>query len=123
MAGHVTLRLSLSSWAAGQLHRLVAPFATAAAAERLIIDPRLVILPHGFERLDLNHQSNERPSTDRNDNQDRCPVVSMEKQKGKRMKRRDFIKVGGVGLAATAVASPAIAQSNPEIKWRLAASW
>jgi TRAP-type mannitol/chloroaromatic compound transport system substrate-binding protein len=39
------------------------------------------------------------------------------------MKRRDFIKVGGVGLAATAVAAPAIAQSNPEIKWRLAASW
>src|SRR5207344_1916929 len=42
---------------------------------------------------------------------------------GKQMKRRDFLKVGGVGLAATAVAAPAIAQSNPEIKWRLAASW
>src|SRR5204862_2994872 len=35
----------------------------------------------------------------------------------------DFLKVGGVGLAATAVAAPAIAQSAPEIKWRLAASW
>ena len=38
--------------------------------------------------------------------------------------RRKFIKAAGAGgLAATAVASPAIAQSSPEIKWRLAASW
>jgi TRAP-type mannitol/chloroaromatic compound transport system substrate-binding protein len=39
------------------------------------------------------------------------------------MKRRDFLKAGGVGLAASAVAAPAIAQSMPEMKWRLAASW
>src|SRR3981081_2132278 len=40
------------------------------------------------------------------------------------MKRRDFLKAGGVGLAASAVvAAPAIAQSNPEIKWRYTASW
>ncbi|HEY7246305.1 MAG TPA: TRAP transporter substrate-binding protein [Xanthobacteraceae bacterium] len=39
------------------------------------------------------------------------------------MKRRDFLKVAGTGLAGSAVAAPAIAQSMPEIKWRLTASW
>ena len=38
------------------------------------------------------------------------------------MKRRDFLKVSAAGAAATAVASPAIAQSSPEIKWRLTSS-
>src|ERR1700676_5439727 len=39
------------------------------------------------------------------------------------MKRRDFIRATGVGVAAAAVAAPAIAQSSPEIKWRMMASW
>ncbi|MDP1581899.1 MAG: TRAP transporter substrate-binding protein [Bradyrhizobium sp.] len=40
------------------------------------------------------------------------------------MKRRDFIKVTGAGVVGAAVmAAPAIAQSTPEIKWRMAASW
>jgi TRAP-type mannitol/chloroaromatic compound transport system substrate-binding protein len=39
------------------------------------------------------------------------------------MKRREFLKVAGTGFAASAVTAPAIAQSMPEIRWRLTASW
>src|SRR5216684_4805509 len=39
------------------------------------------------------------------------------------MRRRAFIATGGLGLAGAALATPAIAQSQPEIKWRMAASW
>jgi TRAP-type mannitol/chloroaromatic compound transport system substrate-binding protein len=39
------------------------------------------------------------------------------------MKRRDFIKATGIGVAGAAVAAPAIAQSSPEIKWRMTTSW
>ena len=35
------------------------------------------------------------------------------------MKRRNFLATAGAGLAAGAVAKPAIAQSSPEIRWRL----
>ena len=39
------------------------------------------------------------------------------------MERRSFLKKAVAGAAATTVAAPAIAQSNPKIQWRLAASW
>jgi TRAP-type mannitol/chloroaromatic compound transport system substrate-binding protein len=39
------------------------------------------------------------------------------------MQRRQFLKVAGAGMAASTVAAPAIAQSMPEVKWRLTASW
>jgi len=39
------------------------------------------------------------------------------------MKRREFLKVGAAGMAASALAAPAVAQSIPEVKWRLTASW
>ena len=40
------------------------------------------------------------------------------------MKRRDFIKVTGIGVAgAASIAAPAIAQSMPELKWRMPTSW
>ena len=39
------------------------------------------------------------------------------------MKRRDFLKTAGAGLATSAIAAPAIAQSMPEVKWRLTSSF
>jgi len=39
------------------------------------------------------------------------------------MKRRAFLKKATVGLAAGAVSAPAIAQSQPNIQWRLASSF
>jgi TRAP-type mannitol/chloroaromatic compound transport system substrate-binding protein len=39
------------------------------------------------------------------------------------MKRRQFLGAASVGLVATAVAKPAIAQTSPAIKWRLTSSF
>jgi TRAP-type mannitol/chloroaromatic compound transport system substrate-binding protein len=39
------------------------------------------------------------------------------------MKRRELLKAAGAGLAAAAIAKPAIAQSLPETKWRLTSSF
>jgi TRAP-type mannitol/chloroaromatic compound transport system substrate-binding protein len=49
-----------------------------------------------------------------------CNLI--QSQGGKFMDRRSFIKKAGLitgGAAATAIAAPAIAQSAPELKWRL----
>jgi TRAP-type mannitol/chloroaromatic compound transport system substrate-binding protein len=39
------------------------------------------------------------------------------------MERRKFLKAAGVGAAASMVAAPAIAQSMPEVKWRMTSSF
>ena len=39
------------------------------------------------------------------------------------MKRRQFLQGAGVGLAASALAAPALAQSSPELRWRLTSSF
>jgi TRAP-type mannitol/chloroaromatic compound transport system substrate-binding protein len=39
------------------------------------------------------------------------------------MKRRQFLTAAGTGLAAAAIAKPAIAQSMPDLKWRLTSSF
>src|SRR5258706_4084148 len=62
-----------------------------------------------------------------------CGVTSAARQPGRRprpghggrivMRRRSLIAGGGIGLVGAALATPAIAQSQPEIKWRLAPSF
>src|SRR5437773_6551974 len=55
-----------------------------------------------------------------------CSTLTSQYQRADReenMKRREFLKTAGVGATASALAAPAIAQSMPEVKWRLAASW
>src|SRR5215211_1462955 len=53
-----------------------------------------------------------------------CLRVPRKNRQGVVMKRRQFIKTAGAGLAASAtVVAPAIAQSSPEIKWRLTSSF
>jgi TRAP-type mannitol/chloroaromatic compound transport system substrate-binding protein len=39
------------------------------------------------------------------------------------VQRRNFLKTAGVGLAASTLAAPALAQSAPEIRWRLTSSF
>jgi TRAP-type mannitol/chloroaromatic compound transport system substrate-binding protein len=55
---------------------------------------------------------------------ERCQKSKANEPTGRiTMKRREFLKAAGVGMTASAIAAPAIAQSMPELKWRLTASW
>jgi len=52
--------------------------------------------------------------------------VTQQIRDAEALKRRAFLKTAGIGAAATAVttiAAPAVAQSQPEINWRLASSF
>ncbi|HEV7817295.1 MAG TPA: twin-arginine translocation signal domain-containing protein, partial [Janthinobacterium sp.] len=39
------------------------------------------------------------------------------------MQRRTFLKTATAGLAMTAVAAPAVAQSPDKVRWRMTTSW
>src|SRR5262249_11663556 len=52
-----------------------------------------------------------------------CAAHPLTRLRRNAMKRRDVLKAAVAGLAATAVGKPAIAQSLPEIKWRLTSSF
>jgi TRAP-type mannitol/chloroaromatic compound transport system substrate-binding protein len=39
------------------------------------------------------------------------------------MKRRTFLAQAGAGRATTAIATPAIAQAAPQVRWRIASSF
>ena len=39
------------------------------------------------------------------------------------MKRRDFLKRAGIGVAASAAFGPVFAQGSPTVRWRMASSF
>src|SRR5262249_59221579 len=53
----------------------------------------------------------------------RSRTKNRSRTEGNAMKRREFLKAAGVGVGASAIAAPAIAQSMPELKWRMPCSW
>jgi TRAP-type mannitol/chloroaromatic compound transport system substrate-binding protein len=53
----------------------------------------------------------------------RVSSCNQEQDEETNMKRRDFVKSALVGGAAASIASPAIAQSSPVLRWRIATSY
>src|SRR6195256_3480850 len=78
-------------------------------------------------RAATGRQSNREPTTvgSKISTSPKARIVfpSARVQEERPMKRREFLKVAGAGMAASAGAAPAVAQSMPEVKWRLTASW
>src|SRR5262245_61665582 len=69
--------------------------------------------------LGRRHQYRAPPHDGAESSQHRGPLI----RRNMSMKRREFLKVGAAGMAASTLAAPAVAQSMPEVKWRLTASW
>src|SRR6516165_7982055 len=53
----------------------------------------------------------------------RCRFEQVHLSGRAKMQRRAFLMRAGAGVAATAVARPAIAQTGAPVRWRLATSW
>src|SRR3954469_10310690 len=53
----------------------------------------------------------------------RLYTASSNSGRKRQMKRRQFVQAAGLGLAAGAIAKPAIAQSMPEVRWRLSSAF
>jgi TRAP-type mannitol/chloroaromatic compound transport system substrate-binding protein len=52
-----------------------------------------------------------------------CQINDSRPSDSRQIKRRHLLRAAGGALAAAAIAKPAIAQSNPAIKWRLTSSF
>src|SRR3981081_3820086 len=78
-------------------------------------------------RVATGRQSNREPTTvgSKISTSPKAPIAFPGAcvQEERPIKRLEFLKVAGAGRAASAVAAPGVAQSMPEVKWRLTASW
>src|SRR6478736_7910197 len=95
------------------------------------VEPRHAIVAFRKRGFRVKGHGSQAPSVRRDKNASPERAATTRKFRGNaptrrdlKMKRRDFLKVSAAGAAATAaVASPAIAQSSAEIKWRMTSSF